>query len=246
MKLAVLTAGFYDRDYDEKFTRLKWSADHFSIPLQVFGRGEFFSFFDSKINKLGVTIDNLKNDYTHVLYTDFADSFFLSGLDEIIEKYAWMGSPELLVAGEKNLHPFGGLKDIFPETSDPYRFFNPGNFIAEIPAILDVLSKCKRYYTLQTNDQGHWLQAYAEYKFPMVIDTKAVIFQTMSDAEFEKEFQLRKNGKLQNLITNEFPSIVHFNGPKGPGTENFRLSELVFNNLQTFARLSAKTINENI
>lgn len=235
MKLAVITAGFYDRDYDQKFERLKWSADNFEIPIQVYGRKEFFSFFDSKINKLGVAINNMKNKFTHVLYTDFADSFFLTGLDEIIKKYEALGEPKLMVSGERTIYPYPEFAELFPDDGNPYRFMNPGNFIAEIPAILEALNYCKRYYNLQSNDQGHWMQAFAEYKFPLAIDSEAQIFQTMADCHFEDEFEVDEgNGRLYNKVTKTFPCIVHFNGPKGHGTENERISTIVFDKVKEY------------
>jgi len=232
MNLAIVTAGFYDKDYDEKFMRLKWSADTFGIKLEVFGKGEFFSFFDSKINKLGVVVNNLKNKFTHVLYTDFADSFFLSGITEILLKYDFMKNPSLLVSGEKTIYPFPDFANLFPDDGGPYRFMNPGNFLGTIDAVLAALNACKPFYNIQNNDQAHWMLAYRQGTLPpIVVDTKARIFQTMADCKFEKEFKLGKNG-LYNIKTDSYPCIVHFNGPKGPGTENDRLMNLVFNNLK--------------
>ena len=228
MKLLVFTAGFYDRDYDAKLERLLKTCKKFEIPLEVYGRGQTFSFYDSKIDKLGVFLNNHKNDFTHALYTDASDSFFLRGLKEIIFKYEKMGSPKLLVAAEKQCHPFPELSESFPEPLMHYRFFNPGNFLGEIPYLLEVIGRLKTYNQLKTDDQGHWMKAYVSRAIDLTIDYFCSIFQTMSDCEFDREF--RYVGKLLlNTVTGSYPSIVHFNGPKGAGSPNQTLIEGVFN-----------------
>lgn len=231
MKLAVLTAGFYDKDYDQKFEKLKKTCEIFKIDPIVYGRGEFFSFFDSKINKLGVQVNNLKGKYTHVLYTDFADSLFLTNLGEIERIYQRkFDSTPLLVSGEKTVYPFPEYAPLFAFQQGVYKFMNPGNFIGEIDAVLEAIGHCKKYYTLQSNDQGHWYKAYSEYKFPLKVDTNAEIFQTMADCEYEQEFTL-KQGVLYNKLTGNAPCIVHFNGPKGDGTLNNKLMQEIFDDV---------------
>jgi hypothetical protein len=228
MKLLVVTATFYDRDYDQKLYRLKYSAEKFGIDLKTYGGpGEVFNFFDSKIVKLGNFLNNHKDEYTHALYTDAADSFFLSGLDEIIAKYERMGS-RLVVSAEKNCHPFGHLADKFLETGTSYRYMNPGNFIGAIPHLLEVFSHLRAFPHLKTDDQGHWYEALLDERITVTLDSKCQLFQTMSDTEFYDEFRFTKNGRVQNLETGSFPAIVHFNGPKGEGTRNEALMRTVF------------------
>lgn len=224
MKLAVVTAGFYDRDYEEKGHRLSVSAEKFNIPLTIYGKGVFFSFYESKINELGVTINNLRNDFTHVLYTDFADSFFLSGLDEIIGKYQMFNSP-LVVSGEQGIYPFPEL-DVLFDRSTTYPFMNPGNFIGEIPYVLDTLSALKTYSWVQNNDQAHWMLGLKDGRIKVTVDTEARIFQAMAGLEWWDTFEI-EDGRVKNIVTGTKPCVVHFNGPKG-GTPNEQLMERVF------------------
>lgn len=225
MKLLVITAGFYDRDYLDKFYRLAWTCRKFKIDIKVYGKGEFFNFFNSKIVDLGRVINNHRNDYTHVLYTDFADSFFLSGTKEIIEKYKNMNA-KLVTAGQKGIYPFAQLDYLFP-ADGPYRFMNPGNFIGEIPEVLDALSACKAWPDIPFDDQAHWMLAVEHGKLKVKVDANAEIFQTFSDVEFDDELEI-KGKRLVNKFTGTKPCIVHFNGPKGEGTVNEKYMERVF------------------
>lgn len=233
MKLLVFTAGFYDRDYDDKLRRLRASCEKFEIILNVYGRGEFFSFYDSKIDALGRYLNRFKGEYTHALFTDAADSFFLQDLQTIIEKYEKMGSPKLLLSAEKACYPFSELVSKFPDNVGPYRFLNAGGFIGEIQHILDTISKLKSYYYLNNNDNAHWMMGYSEGRIDIHMDHQCEIFQTMSDVEFGKDivFAYKKGSmkaKIFNHETQTFPSIIHFNGPKGEGTRNNKLMEEVF------------------
>jgi hypothetical protein len=230
MKLAVITAGFYDRDYAEKLKKLVWSAEQFNIDLHIFGRGKFFSFFDSKIVGLQNYISEFKSQYTHVLYTDASDSFFLGGPYEIMGKFSTFQYP-LVVSGEKGLHPFGNLKHLF-NSSSRWKYMNPGLFIGEIPYVLDTLGKLRTYHHLQTDDQGHWMEGLAAGRIHPVIDTDCLMFQTMSDANMAEEFSI-KEGRIYNLITRNAPAVVHFNGPKGD-SPNGKLMENVFLQIKTF------------
>lgn len=237
MKLFVFTAAFYDRDYDDKIKRLKATCGKFEIMLNVYGRGEFFSFFDSKIRQMGVFLDRIKEDYTHVLYTDAADSFFLSGLEEVLQKYEKMGKPKLLLSAEKSCYPFADLISRFPADVGPYRFFNAGGFIGEVKPLLDTLSRLKSYYYINNNDNAHWMRAYDERKIDLTIDHKCEIFQTMSDVDYGIEVVLESpmsdyvfdKQRVYNKETGTYPCLIHFNGPKGEGTRNDKLMHEIFN-----------------
>lgn len=237
MKLLVFTAAFYGREGSSQMEKLNASCQKFDIDLVTYGGDNHraFNFYDAKINDMGVFLNNNKKNYTHALYTDAADSMFLATLEEIISKYNYLGSPKLITSAEKGCHPFGDRAEEFPPSPTRYRFMNPGNFIGEIPAILDVLGVLKKYKHLQTNDQGHWHAAYLNKQLPFEIqmDYQCDLFQPMSDAEWNQEFDLSVNG-LFNKTTGTLPSIVHFNGPKGPGTQNDILMQRVFDEVIMF------------
>jgi hypothetical protein len=212
MKTAVITCGYYDKDYEEKLARLKYSCDVFGIDLKVYREiGKAFNFFDAKIEKLGVFIDSLKNDYTHVLYTDASDSFFLAPLLEIEEKYLHYFNDEVVVSGEKGCHPFPEYMEHFTSPS-PWKYMNPGNFIGPIPKVLDIISKLKTYKDMRTNDQGPWMEAYVQKRIQIKIDTECMLFQTMSDIKW-LDYETYYAG-IKNIITANSPCILHFNGPK--------------------------------
>lgn len=225
MKLLVFTAAFYDRDYEEKLFRLNKSCEKNDIDMVAYGRGETFYFYEAKIVKLGNFLNEHKAEYTHALFTDAADTLFLSSLDEIIEKYKKFNVP-LLLSTEKFAYP-GHIGGDFPESPTPYRYFNAGGFIGEIPYLLDTLSKLKTYYWVNDNDNAHWMYGYVNKRIKLDMDYHCDIFQTMSDVDFGTEMEI-KDGRLFNKVTGSKPSIVHFNGPKGAGTRNDELMQLVY------------------
>lgn len=213
MKLFIFTAAFYDRDYDQKLEMLRATCRKFDLELYTYGKKQTFNFYGSKIVSMGVQLNNVKKDYTHALYTDCGDSMFLTGLEEIITKYQQMGSPPLVVSGEKTCFPFGDMASKFPESPSPWKYMNPGMYIGEIPTLLDVMSKCASFYQLQTNDQGHWYEAWNKYELPITVDENCQLFQTMSESNWDEEFALEE-GRLVNKITGTRPCVVHFNGGK--------------------------------
>lgn len=214
MRLLVFTAAFYDRDLSEATYMLRRSAMENDIDLQMYGTEEkTFIYYESKINQLGVYLNNQKEKYTHALYTDAADSMILSKEKEIIEKYLMFNSP-LVVSGEKGIHPFPELAGLFPESDSPWRFMNPGNFIGDINYILWVINQLKPYKGLQTDDQGHWMMAWRDKKIMPDIDTHCELFQTMSDVDLGTEV-VWKAPRIVNTVTNSQPCIIHFNGAKG-------------------------------
>jgi len=232
MKLLAFTASFYDKDYDSKLEKLTYTCEALDIDLVTYGHHEFFSFYDSKIVKMGMLLNNFKDKYTHCLYTDTADSLFLTGMDEIITKYLKFNS-KLVVSGERNCHPFGHLADKFPQAPTSYRFMNPGNFIGEIEYMLFVINQLKAFRHLQTDDQGHWAEAYLAGRIPeLTIDHQCELFQTMSDRELGIDVEILPNGRVRNIETKSYPCIIHFNGPKGEGSHNQKMMNEVFENFR--------------
>lgn len=219
MKLLILTAAFYDRDYDQKLERLTYCCEALGIDLLTYGKGEFFSFYDSKIVQMAKLLTDVKDKYTHVLYTDAADSLIFSSVSEIIQKYREFKHP-LVTSAEKGCHPFGHLADKFPPSPTPFRFMNPGNFIGEINYVIKTLAALIPFSHMQTDDQGHWHEGFLQGKIDVALDHNCELFQCMSDCDFKQEFTLMPNGRIQNDLTRSEPCIVHFNGPKGEGTYN--------------------------
>lgn len=232
MKTLVITPGMYDRDYDSKLAHLLKSCEQKEIDISVFGRGEKFSFYDSKIVLMQRYIQDRFHDdptITHVLYTDASDSFFLANLAEIESKYdSVRENKTLVVAVEKDCHPFAEYVDKWPESPTPYRFMNPGNFMGEIETVIMALEACKRYHWLRTDDQGHWHLAYLNgLSEDIMLDYYCALFQTMSNCDFDQEFKI-VSGRLVNKVTYTMPCIVHFNGPKGGDYANQKLMDRVF------------------
>src|SRR5262245_54419651 len=116
MKIAVTTACCFPNV--EPIKKLQISADRFGIELKPYGVG-------TKIYKGWVQIKLVEaieayrgfrsEGYTHVLYTDGRDSFFVAGMDEIEQKFRNLGNvTECFMSAEKECYPLYHHGYLFP------------------------------------------------------------------------------------------------------------------------------------
>ena len=144
--------------------------------------------------------------FSHILFTDSADSMAMCGSDEILSKFGTFPGG-IVVSGEKNCHPDGQLRGLYPGEKGPWSFVNSGGWIGRSS---DVLAALECIASLPwDDDQRCWTLAYLAYAFPMAVDHQCRIFQTMrrQSGEFSNV-----SGRVYNRATGQFPSIVHWNG----------------------------------
>ena len=220
MNLAVLTACCYSTL--DPIWMLTESVKRFGIKLVTFGLGTNDSDWISiKIHRMMVAARELKErGFTHMLYTDGRDSFFVGPLEECELRYATIGSPPMLMSAEVNPYPFPDLGPKFPDPGTPWRYPCAGQFLCEIDWLLDkyamLIEECSE---LEGNDQGWIMWAYAKGLLGegFELDHTCLLFQSMEGANDPGElgrlsvWSLSQN-RLRNNLTTAFPLVLHFNG----------------------------------
>lgn len=152
--------------------------------------------------------------YTHLLYTDCCDVLLFGSPQEIEEKYAGMGKPQMLVAAADHL---GNACDENKVTNPKYRGYFPnhhygypqvGGYIAEIPYWIDTMQRFLKEFPDYGDDCFMWYDGWVGGWFRPELDHGCEIFQvkSMEDTEVvEKDGQLR----LHNMVTDSYPCVFH-------------------------------------
>lgn len=211
MKLLFVTACYYETP--DPITRLWNSGQILGINLFPYGLWQGYNAIKAKIDGL---VEHLKAwgvDYTHVLYTDGADSFLTWDEKSIIAAYAFQGSPPCLISAEMECAPITDLEEEFP-SKNHYRYPCAGGFMGEIPYLVETLQWLKKYQDrpgIECNDQAFWQMGIIEDNIAM-IDSECEVFQTMSGKAILDLVWDKENGAYYNTITESHPCVLHFNG----------------------------------
>jgi len=212
MKTLVVAPNFYSDQ--NQIHRLRDTANYFNIQLTTYGEGQQFSnWVEIKLNKLADFLFPIKHNYELVLYVDGGDSWFLTGLDEIINKFMLM-KIDLLVAGEKDCYPLSNLYDVFPKTPYKARYINCGGYLGYIDYFITQLEILRHAYgETDSNDQAYWIRGLADGKISYSVDSKCEIFQCLGGISWETDL-IFNNGRVYNKETDSYPCILHNNGVK--------------------------------
>jgi hypothetical protein len=160
--------------------------------------------------------------YTHVIYSDAADTFFLKSFEV----------PEfLLISCEKACFPDSAVAEKYPNpaSANPWKYVNAGNWCSPI----DIAIKFYETYGLagnrgkHINGQREWhtafLQAWKD-KFPIMLDwnctdMQSIAFEDPGDYSIiierkmdEWPIVLNDVPKIRNNKTGTFPAVFHGNG----------------------------------
>lgn len=219
MKLSVITAClFLDR---QPIHWLDDSCKRFGIDLRPYGIGESWTSWPNvKVTRMLECFKREKADgYTHTLYTDGRDSFFVRPLKVAIDAYEGMGKPSCLMATEPANYPRPELTDLFPDPGHKFRYLGAGQFIGELDYLIWAWEMLQRDYpdggTEPNNESGWMCHAFVTGKFGegFKLDTDCQIFQSAGneDCLVGKDVFVSSDG-LFNRITDSYPCIVHFNG----------------------------------
>lgn len=220
MNLAVITACLFATE--DPIHYLKASCNKFGISLHAYGLGSTYTDWpDIKINKMLTHFKRLKAEgFSHALYTDGRDSFFVAPVEEAQDKYTHIyGQPDCLMAAETTCYPRMELADQFPDPGHHYRWLGSGQFMGQLDYLIDAWQMLKELGTTEAdqNEQGWMLKAFVEGRFGagFVLDTACHIFQSAgnSDVQFGPEGELTvQEGRVYNKVTQTYPVAVHFNG----------------------------------
>ncbi len=209
MKLAFTTACFYPTT--EPIGMLMVSAERQGIELHPYGVGKVAGGWgDIKVTHLLPVLRSfLDQGYTHALYTDGRDSLFARNKAAILNEYILLGLPPCVMSAEVNCYPLQALGNDFPDPGTPWRYPCAGQFMGEIPWILEHWQMLQREYEpiLEGNDQAWISQAIVDGKMDgLELDTGCRIFQSMNGPE------LKWRDHAWNPLTNSSPCVLHFNG----------------------------------
>jgi len=192
---------------------LRRSCELVNIDLQIFGGGGWPGYRQGKLVR---AIDFLKTrTEPFALYTDGHDSIVLHDAAVILDKFQRIGT-SIVVSAEKNCWPDARLAGHYPYPqlpfhNSPWKFINAGGWMGNRLALIEFLSVADTYNgdNLE-DDQRCWTDAflYNHAWRPLIhVDAGCRIFQTMGGVGGH---ELGPNG--ENLITHQFPSVLHFNG----------------------------------
>jgi len=217
MKLAVLTCAAFPSE-DEARRKL-WiflrSCGKFKIDPILYGIGTQ-QFPGYKRMMLDMQLDALKQipeGYTHVLFTDGWDAFFVAGLQEILEKYDAMGRPAFLASayiGLGNESDMSKYVGCFDETI-PYRYPNRGGYLAERGFAIDCFQNMVDMPHQTGDDCFNWYEGWREGWFRPTLDSKCEIFQ-VSDVNASFTNLLTDEVRLLNTVTGSKPCVIHLSG----------------------------------
>lgn len=217
MKLVAITACVFLTD--APIWRLKKSCERFGIDLRPYGLGKTYTNWPIiKIVQMLEHFHLLKSEgYTHVLYTDGRDSFFLTDLNEARMKYVNYGAPGCLMATETGCYPRVWLADRFPDPGHHYRWLGSGQFIGSLDYLISIWQMLKDDYLDKPgedqNEQGWMVQCFVDGKFgpEFMLDTYCQVFQSAGNGDIADELRV-ENGRIYNAITDSYPCAIHFNG----------------------------------
>lgn len=216
MKIAVTCPMYWPTEVDARQKAWLYLASYkkFGVPPELFrpygiGSTYFHGEFVMRVTGHIEHMKTLASEFTHVLFSDAWDVLFIAPFEEILYRYAKMGSPQFLMGGATLQNGFYNLPDASPwimyyDTSKTYCYPSPMFYIAEIPYAIDLLS---RLDTSCTHDESvGYANAWKEGWFRPTVDHSCEIFQEQPINCVVRE------GRLYNTVTNTYPCMVHFGG----------------------------------
>ena len=169
-----------------------------------------------KLRLLNEYINKLdENDI--ILFSYSYDVVFLSGENEILEKYN-IFDKNIVIAAEKYCWPDKSVANKFDNTDSIYKYINIGGFIGDVKSIKSLI-----FGNYMDNDDDQLLihNNYFKNKNEIAIDYYCNIFQTSND-DIINEIKI-ENNRIKNIMYKTNPCHFHGNGNK--------IVKLNFNNL---------------
>lgn len=217
MKLAVLTCAVFPTE--EEARRKMWiffeSCAKWHITPCLYGIGERFGGYrHMKLDLQLKWLQEHRDEYTHVLYTDGWDAMFCTPLDTVINRYYdFYGAPPILVAAYDGLANVSNPDEDYPESfvaETAWKYPHVGGYFAQMDAIILAFEKMRRLPRQTGDDCFNWYDAWAEGWFRPVLDSQCLIFQ-VSDRFCDP---IRHGGYMfvYNHVTKTLPSILHLSG----------------------------------
>lgn len=195
----------------------------FGIDPHCYGIGETYAgWVDIKIKKLRkVAQEVLDMGYSHLLYSDARDAWFLAGLDEVAEAYNGLEDPPILLSAQAR--PFcGGYNKWYDmrewETGLDFPYLGTPGIMAHAEVLRDALTYMEETYpfdssnpdSLPDDDPPWWISYMVDFPGAVALDNWCEIFLNAGDCPSGCWDIV--NGKVYNSATGSWPKIIHFNG----------------------------------
>lgn len=195
------------------------SASICGIPfdqIRTYGDGQqFANWTDMKVRRMIPVLEGLRDEgYTHVLYTDGRDVFWVAPWPEIERKLADLHSP--LVSAQPECFPLNRFRPNYNQ-KQRYPFHCPGGYLGPIDWWLEAHRRMERegYEARECggDEAGVWQYAWDDGWFRPEIDHRCRIFQNLSSAESDVMVaRVAGRGRIVNIHTGYNPTLLHFNG----------------------------------
>ncbi len=210
--ITVTTPCIYEND--KPLWMFLITCQRFGVRPTYYGVGKTYSGWkDIMLDQLMEAARNCPT--SHILYTDSRDAFFLSGMDEITEKYNAMSCPKLMLSSDcVGFGSYQAYYDKVPwDASKHFPFFQVGGKLAEARVLCEAIgwmlekSKGGEWRDMPGDNPPWWCNFMAERPGELTIDHNCEIFQTCTT-----EALVVEGGRIRNTLTNSLPCILHFNG----------------------------------
>lgn len=154
--------------------------------------------------------------------TGHEDFFYTDGADTYCQRKVEPPKDFILYSTEKACYPHPEIAKQYKTTKSKWKYLNGGGYGGPLKLIIEFF---ERYgldkHANDVNGQHEQMMAYLAAEkdgFPIKLDTKCEVFQTMAFAdpsEFEVRTALHDAGvskMLYNKLAKTTPAILHFNG----------------------------------
>jgi hypothetical protein len=168
---------------------LEESCALFNVPLTMKRDGVFeYNYRTHKVQpalEMSLAIRDADPSVTHIMWMDGFDTFITKPPSVILNQWAHLGRPRLLLAGEKACWPDPDVIFRYPPShkipESPFRFINAGAWLGQIEYVIGALSLMLQMFPDEENDQRVWTTLYVGncFRGGAIIDTECCVFQTM-------------------------------------------------------------------
>lgn len=156
-------------------------------------------------------------DIEDFIFVDAYDVIALGTSKEIEEKIK--DREKMLISVEVGAWPDSSLANRYPKTKHKWKYINSGSYYSPSKLFIEMLKNNMPQYS--DDDQLYLSLEYLNNPNNKTLDYNCEVFQSYSFIEHD-DFEY-ENGRLKNLKTGSYPSIIHSNGR----TENGKLIQMI-------------------
>lgn len=203
------------------------TCKRFGIKPKLYGLGAAYQgWVDIKIRKLGQTAAEVAGEgFSHLLYIDARDAWFLTGLDEIAGEYNAMGEPPLMLSAQSDRFcSYEEWYDGMPwDQTKKFPYIGTPGMLCNAQRLADAFSYMQKTFTdvQMPDDDPPWWNRYIKERpdDPVVFDHDCRIFMNagsfIQEGMWEGVLEVaEKDGvvRVHNKLTDSWPCSLHFNG----------------------------------